>query len=599
MEDPSSDKLQTLKSLNSRLLKETVERRQQVESLVTAKKALEAELTRSGVDKDELETRFARSVEENVGLELEKGVFCAFWESQMSQMGAGFDSLVREKVEIERAKSERDAEIGHLKKEVNELMGSLEIARDRFSLVCQERDAMRRDYDGLVAEANGFREKAVDLEKREGLMKEEVKNLKMQRAGLIEVKEESERSVEALMREKDLAQRNLVERERVIENLKRDIEGIFREKSEIGKEKRGLELRVSDLEKEVEELNGNGLHLRRESETLQGKIAELENIIDESRKEREIEVESWLEEKKEKEQNIELLQVQMDGVKKLLEVVSQESEDYQRKIEEVTREKILIQEAKVYHESVIAELQNEISELRDSVFTLRNSIRVQEEKNEHLVSEVGRYKDDLDRVTRQRDEIQNDIVEKKIEVENLMLVVSEREAYIGELVEELRNLRIKHENLIEKTRATESRMESLVEEKDKAQSSLIEAHSRIDEWKAKSESAGINLERALTMLKNTAASVSSWSELERNGKKEVFINEHKLEGEIQSYIPELDAIQSAFKKKEKMLEDMKQQLEFLQLSAKDAHKKKSFWTLVSSAVTIFAAASVAYVAKGR
>ncbi|XP_015875258.3 uncharacterized protein LOC107412071 [Ziziphus jujuba] len=600
MEDPSSDKVQTLKSLNSRLLKETVERRQQIESLVTDKKALEAELTRSGADKEELEARLTSSIEENVGLGLEKEVFCVFWESQISEMGVGFYGLLREKkVEIERVKSERDAEIGYLKREVNELVSSLESERDRLSLVCLERDAIRRDYDGLVAETDGFREKAMELEKREGSLKAEVKNLKTQCAGLMEEKEESQRAVEALMREKDLAQRNLVERESVIENLKRDIEGIVREKNEIEKQKSGLELRVGELEKEVEELNGTVLRLRREVETLQGKIVELENFIDESRKEREMEVKSWLEEKKEKEHNIELLQVQMDGVKKILDAVSQESEDYQRKIEEVTQQKNGVEEAKVNLERVIVELQNETIELRDSVFTLRNSLRDREGKNEDLVSEIGHYKDDLDRVTRQRDKIQKDFDEKKIKVENLTLVVSEREKSIEELVEDLRKLRIERETLIEKTKVTESRLESQVKEKDKAQCALLDAQSRIDEWKAKSESAGINLERALTMLKNTAALVSSGSELERNGKKEAVINEHKLDDVIQACIPELDAIQNAFKNKEKMLEDMKQQLELLQLSAKDAHKKKSFWTMVSSAITIFAAASVAYVAKGR
>ncbi|XP_035544641.1 uncharacterized protein LOC118348023 [Juglans regia] len=71
------------------------------------------------------------------------------------------------------------------------------------------------------------------------------------------------------------------------------------------------------------------------------------------------------------------------------------------------------------------------------------------------------------------------------------------------------------------------------------------------------------------------------------------------EDEIQPYARELDAIKTAFKSKEKMVEDMKKQLGFLQNSIVEAHKQKSFWTLVSSATTIFVAAFVAYVARGR
>lgn len=588
MEDPS-EKLQSLKSLNSMLLKETFEGRQQIDSLVNAKEALEAELTRSALDKEELEARLTGSAEENFRLELENGVFCVFWESQM---GVGFDGLIREKFEIERVKKERETEIGYLKRDVSELRGD-------FENEYRERDMIKRDYDCLVLEANGFREKVVDMEKRESLMKKEFVNLKLRCAGLMEEKEESKKAVEALMREKDLAERNLVESERMIGTLENDIEGIVREKNEIEMEKRGLEVRAGELGKEVGQRNGTVLHLRREMEVLQVKVSELESSIVEGKKEMEMEVKAWLEESKEKEQNIEVLKVQMDGIKRALDKVTRESEDKQRQIEELIQEKNEIEEAKVHREIEIVELHNEISELRDAMFTLRNSFSDLEVKNQSLLSEVSSHKDALDKVTLEKDEKQTDFNEERKKVENFMLAISRKEKMIEELVKELQKLKIERETLIEKTKVSESRMELLMKEKDMAESSLLEFQSRIDEWRAKSESAGINLERALTMLKNTAALVSSQSELHRNGKKEVVINERKLEEEIQSYAAELDTIQSAFKSKEKMVEDMKQQLEFLQHSEAEAHKKKSFWTLVSSAITILAAASMAYAAKGR
>ncbi|KAF3454399.1 hypothetical protein FNV43_RR04846 [Rhamnella rubrinervis] len=595
MEDPS-EKLQNLKSLNSMLLKETFERRQQIDSLVNAKEALEAELTRSALDKEELEARLTGSAEENFRLELENDVFCAFWESQMN---VGFDGLIREKFEIERAKKERETEIGYLKREVSELRGDLENESDKLSRVCRERDVIKGDFDCLFLEANGFREKVVDMEKRESLMKEEFVNLEFRCAGLMEENEEGKRAVEVLMREKDLAERNLVESEKLIETLEKDIEGIVKEKNEIGMEKRGLEVRTGELEKELGQWNGTVMHLCREMEALQLKISELESSIVEGKKDMEMEVKAWLEEKRENEQDIELLKVQMDGIKKVLDRVTRESEDKQRKIEELIQEKNEIDEAKAHKESEIVELHNEISELRDAMFTLGSSFIDLEVKYQSLLSEVSSHKDALDRVTLQKDEKQKDFDEERKKVEDFMLVISRKEKMIEELVEELQKLKIERETLTEKTKVSQSRMELLVKEKDMAKSNLLECQSRIDEWKAKSELAEINLERALTMLQSTAAIVSSQSELDRNGKKEVAINERKLEEEILPYVAELDTIQSAFKSKEKMVEDMKQKLEFLQHSEAEAHKKKSFWTLVSSAITILAAASVAYAAKGR
>ncbi|XP_008218210.1 PREDICTED: myosin heavy chain, striated muscle [Prunus mume] len=578
--DEPSEKVQNLKSLNSLLLKETFDRRQQVESLMQAKEGLESELTRFRVESKLLESELTGKSEENVGLELEKSVFCVFVLAQMGQM-------VKEQVEIERAKSERDTEIAFLKREMNELMGSLENEKVKLNRVCWERDVVKSDFDGLAEEANGLRLKVVEMEKKDRFTEDEVEKLKIQCQGLVQEKAEKERA----------AQRKHAESERVTEGLKKEIEGIVREKNEIEKEKHGQEVRLFRLENEVEHLSKVELNLRQEKELLHLKVLELEKSINEAmgkEEERERDIKALVEEKREKEHSIERLNEEVKSHKALLDMVTEELKNKEQRIKEMEQKKNEMEEAKVNQETEIAELNREVAEQRDIVSTLRNSCSGQEDKNERLVSEVSQYKYAVDRVMQERSEAQKSLDGEKMKVEDLMLTISDREKTIKETEKELGKLRSERDNVSEKNEVMESRLESLVKEKDVMQKNLVEALKKIHDWEAKFESEGAKLKRALTMLKNTAALVSSKSE----GKEEVVPNDHKLGKEIQPYVVELDAIQNAFRNKEKMVGDLKQQVESLQKVA-EAQKKKSFWTLVSSATTIIAAASVAYVAKGR
>ncbi|BFG37041.1 hypothetical protein CerSpe_233160 [Prunus speciosa] len=588
--DEPSEKVQNLKSLNSLLLKETFDRRQQVESLMQAKEGLESELTRFRVESKLLESELTGKSEENVGLELEKSVFCVFVLAQMGQM-------VKEQVEIERAKSERDTEIAFLKREMNDLMGSLENEKVKLNRVCWERDVVKSDFDGLAEEANGLRLKVVEMEEKERFTEDEVEKLKIQCQGLVQEKAEKERAVEVVIREKDLAQRKHAESERVTEGLKKEIEEIVREKNEIEKEKHGQEVRLLRLENEVEHLSKVELNLRKEKELLHIKVLELEKSINEAmgkEEERERDIKALVEEKREKEHSIERLNEEVKSNKALLDMVTEELKNKEQRIKEMEQKKNEMEEAKVNQETEIAELNREVAEQRDIVSTLRNSCSGQEERNERLVSEVSQYKDAVDRVMQERSEAQKSLDGEKKKVEDLMLTISDREKTIKETEKELGKLRSERDNVSEKNKVMESRLESLVKEQDVMQKNLVEAQKKIHDWEAKFESEGAKLKRALTMLKNTAALVSSKSE----GKEEVVANDHKLGKEIQPYVVELDAIQNAFRNKEKMVGDLKQQVESLHKVA-EAQKKKSFWTLVSSATTIIAAASVAYVAKGR
>lgn len=600
MDDPS-EKLQNLKSLNSMLLKETFDRRQQVESLEHAKESLEAELTRSGMEQKLLEAELARASEQNVGLELEKSVVYTFWETQMGELGVGFDGLVKEKSEIEKMKLEREAKIGSLENEVNELMANLENERERLSGAYQERDLLKPQISRLVDEANELRDKVVEMGKKERKTTEEVQKLKKEVEGALKEKLDLGKEINALKREKESVERNLEESARFIESLRSESEGLVREKGEVERKTSMLEVKIGELEKGGRESNETVVNLRKEKEVLRSKVMELEKSIDEAmdkEKKMAMEINILVEEKREKEQKMEKLKEERDSVQRILDMTSKESEFRQQRIEELIREKNEIEEVKLSLEGEIVELKAEIGRLRTEVSTLQDSCRDKAAKNNQLVSEVSRCRDALDRLTLERDEVQKGFDEENKKVKNMQVLVSEKEKRIQETVEELGRITIEHENLIERSKAMEKRLDVLVKEKDLVQKDLSEAQRGIDDLRAKMESVSINSERALSMVKKTAVQVCQSLD-DRNGNKEVVTNEKKLEEEIQPYVVELNAINSAFRDKEKMVEDMKKQLEMLQNSVAEAHKQKSFWTVVSSATTIVAAASVAYVARGR
>ncbi|KAK9293135.1 hypothetical protein L1049_021121 [Liquidambar formosana] len=611
MDDPS-EKIQSLKSLNSLLLKETHERRQQVDTLVKSKEALESELTRSVIERKALDAELSRLSDETVGLELEKSLMGVFVYAQMGEMGVGFEGLMREKVEdekrleglereIKKVRSEREVQIGVLKKKVNELMGEIENERKVSSHAMRERDEVNYKLGVQVEEANGLREKVVEMEERERKIEGEVRKLKMEYEGIVEEKEERESEIESLMRDKDLVERGLAESARVIEDLRREIEQNFREKKEMEEERKGQVLKIDELEKEVSELNESVSILQNEEKRLQMEVCELKKSNAEAVEEREkmlMEFDVLQKEKGEKERNIVILLEEKTLVMKSLEKALKELEDEKQKMEGIVQEKSEIEVVKGRLESEIAELRKGANELRNVVFTLQESRKVQEEENKRLQSDIGQYRDVIDRVTVERDDARKGFNEEKKNGLNLRLKVSEMEKSTEESIKEIERMRSEHEKLIEEKMVIQNQFESLMEDKDAVQKNLVKAQQDNDDMQAKMESVRTNSEQALMMLKNTAALVCM-SKDESNGKECTFTDEQKIEDLLQPYAAELEAIKKAFKNKEMKLEDMKKQLEFMQNSVSEAHKKKSFWTLVSSATTVFAAISVAYVARGR
>uniref|UniRef100_A0A6N2M841 Uncharacterized protein n=1 Tax=Salix viminalis TaxID=40686 RepID=A0A6N2M841_SALVM len=564
MENPD-EKFQSLKTLNDLLVKEAKKRREQVESLVKAKEALETELALSSNEKSKLETEFGKISDGKVSLDIENGLFCVFIETQMAEMGGFVDGLVREK-------KEKENEIGVLKSEVKELTMSVETERDRLGRVCLERDLLKSDADNWMKEAGGLKDRE---------------------------KNDREKEIEELKRLRGSTKNNLMERLKEIDDLNREIGGIVRERNEIGVEKSEQKLKIIELEREAGELNEIVSSLQKEEGILRRKIMELEKTLGQAlEKENAMarEIGGLMEEKKEKERTIMRLMEENDAGKKYKIMANAEIEDKKELVQKLLREKNEIEEVKAIKEGEIVKLHKEVGRLRDDIFSMQKSSKDQEVKYNQVASEISHCKVALEQVRLEKDNAQKSLDEEKRNGMNLRSKVLEMEKRAEETVKDCAKMRSVNESLAKRKKGMETQVSLLEKEKDLVQKHLTEAEGKINDLRNKMESAGTISDRALTMLKNTAALLCE----SNNGKEEMIVTKKMLGSEIEPYASELEIIKTAFRKKETMVEDMKQQVEYLTDSVAKAKKKNGLLSVMSSATTVVAAAvSLAYVARVR
>jgi chromosome segregation ATPase len=510
----------------------------------------------------------------------------------MVEMGSFVDGLVREK----RGK---DNEIGALESEVKGLVMNVETERDRLSRVYRERDLLKSDVDNWNKGADGLKDSVVELEKMEREGEEEIEKLYKQYALLDKEMKDGEKEIEELQRLRGLAENNLVEKVNEIEDLKREIGRIEKERNEIAGEKSEQKVKIGELERKAGELDEIVSSLQKEKGVLSGKAMELEKSLGlalEKENAMEREIDGLMEEKKEKERTIVRLMEEKDDDCKYKIMAYAEIEDKKGLIEELLREKNEIEEVKVIKEGEIVKLHEEVGQLRGDIFSMQESIKDREDKNKQVVSEASHYKDAFEKVRLERDTAQKSLGEERKNAMNLRSKVLEMEKRVEETVEERAKMKNEHESLVSQKKEMESQVATLEKEKDLLQKHFTEAEGKIDELRTKIESAGTNYDRALAMLKNTAALLCE----SNNVKEDMIVTEKMLNGEIEPYASKLEVIKTAFSNKQTVVEEMKQQLEFLQNSVAKADKKNSLLSLLSSATAVVAAAvSLAYVARLR
>ncbi|XP_065854515.1 uncharacterized protein [Euphorbia lathyris] len=584
--DVPQEKLQNLKSLNDMLLKETFERRQQVESLLLAKESLENQLAQTSAEKNDFKTAFLRESEERLCLEIVRGLFSVFIGTQMDETRVAVSSLVREN-------GEKDDEIQCLKGEINGLKVNLEGEKEKCSGICQQRDQLMREVDDGKKESNGLREKLIEMEEKKIQAEEEIRKVTdYYKQSLQQLKEKKEQFDEVRI-QRDVAEEKLAVKLKAIEDLDRNLGEILRKKNEIERENGEKRIRIDELEKQVSEYCETVWSLRKEEGNLQCKLKELEKSYEKAI-EMGKENDSLVEEKKEKDRTIGKLMEEMDSRERLVQNLNAELKDKDGLIKTLLREKGEIEDAKVSKENETVKLHKELVGLGNDVVALQESIQTQEDQKKHLESEVSHYRATLEQVNLEKDNAERDLVKERKNNVNLMSRVLEMKKRVEASVEECSKMKSQNENLLEEKRGMEYEIGSLRKESESVKNTLLQARQEAEDLRKKVESVVSNSARAQTTIKKTVELLS----VSENGKEVLSSTERNLH-EIEPFASEMEVIKSAFRSKEAAVEEMKHQVEVLQNYVSKASKQKGLLAIVSSATTFLFAVSVAYIARLR
>ncbi|XP_073134944.1 uncharacterized protein [Henckelia pumila] len=602
MDSDASDKLDNLKSLNQILLKETFERRQQVESLLQAKESLESQLTRSDSERELLRSELGEKAER---FELETVVVAAFVSEQLAEKREvieremkGFES---EMMGLKKVVGEKEAEIGSLYGKLTEAEGALGREREVSRIVCSDRDEMKGKLDAQIEECEGLIDGMIELEERKRDADVEMERLQVGYHGVLEENKELEKKIELILREENLTKKKLLESNQWIEELKKELEVVVKEKEGIEEEKYGEMVKTSKLEDDVRELNEMVENLIEEKEVLRANVVELETKCvegEERQNEMGRKIERLLEEQKLGEKRVQCLIDEKNGIDKDLGDALKQLADAREKIEDLVKGNAVLAEAKDRLDVEVGAFKSQVDELKGILLEVEKSSGDKVEKITNLESEVVGYWDALERVKVERDENKKSWDEEKQLTCILDGRILEMENKIEENFKAAREEEAKNAAMYADKVELENQCRSLKEEITSLENSLSAAQCELDSMKSQVELAGANSELALNLLKETAAFCSKAGGKDAENGDLLGGKPRNDEG-TNAYAMELEMIKNAFKSKETKIEDLNTQLEFLQNSVAVAQKKKSFWTVLSSATTVLAAVSLAYVARGR
>lgn len=596
--EDSAEKLSSLKSLNAMLLKETVEKRQEVSALLESKKSLESELTRSVSEIEALKAELAQMQElevfrrENEELRrVKEGV-----EERLEDVEREMGEVVRERDEMEKAKFEGDLEIGSMKKLENELRSEVKRGRDALNQAICETNSLKRDLNAHIEERNKLREKLATIEAKYA---DDLGELKSEYQVVTKELEESKNEIKMVKSKLVSAGRNCEELKREIEGLNEEKELMSREKMELSRERSEQDVKMNELEKEVCQLNAMVLSLREDEEKWRVKFFELEKINAEMVEKIEYlgrELNASMQENTAKEKEIRsLMQEKLSALNSLAEL-EKEVDIVKLAKDEILKEKSGLETVKLKQENEIMELRHEVIELEGNIALLKESNRDELEKNRQLFSEIDRYKNMLDRVKIERDDVKRALEEEKANGVKLQVRVSEISKKMEDTAKVIEELRATGDTLVGEKKELDKKHSKLVEEKGFAESKCADAQKKVAELEASLTSKNDMFEVALEMLRKTAHQLSIGNE--KDGGEEVMKMAEKRE--MEPYLSELKAIKSAFRKREEKVGEMEKQMESLKWCVEEARKKKSFWALVSSATTILAAVvSFAYASSSR
>ncbi|XP_026444586.1 uncharacterized protein LOC113344924 [Papaver somniferum] len=443
------------------------------------------------------------------------------------------ERIVLQKENIEKNRLYQLEKIDDLEKQVQELAAKIaSLEKNRVSQFWKIED-LEKHVQGLVA-----------------IIASLEKNNKMLRNKVTEENNERDEAFQGLLGEKNLIEQKLVDLEKMFEELKREKEEIAAEKNKIEK---------NNIEK---------YRIGRNKADQSVKVA-LENV-------------KWRKGYTEALEKQQLLEVELDSERK--------------KVKEIVQEKVAIERTKMKMENEVEELRNELAALEMSISQLEKSYNDQTEANKHLESEVGSLNDNLKSVAAEKSEIHKELELKKNEELSLSLKVKELQNCMDEAMKEIEEQK-KGTGLVSvEMKKLETQYEMLIQEKSLLEKKLVGVEMGNKSLTSKMMSAQLNAGKALLMLKDAAGIMGGGEDEEQEATVESVIDMKKIEGDILTVASELESIGNAFKNKDKKMEEMTQQIEKLNKSAK---KNSNIWALVYTATTILAAAAATYIARGH
>ncbi|KZV45964.1 cingulin-like protein 1 [Dorcoceras hygrometricum] len=602
MDSDASEKFENLKSLNQMLLKEAFERRQQVESLLQVKESLESELARSDSERELMRFELREMAEM---FDLEKIVVAAFAAEQLAQkyelIEGKMKGLERETMELKEVIDEKETEIGSLYGKLTEAEAALGSEREVSSRVRSDRDEMKGKLDARIEECEGLIDRIVELEERKRELEVEMESLQVGYDGVLAKNKELEKKIEVLVTEKDLTKKNLSESNLLFEKLKKELQAVIKEKEGIEEEKYTEMVKTSQLEDHVRRLNEMVESLREEKEALCANVAELEmKCVKSEEKQNEMgrKIEKLLEEQKLGEKRFECLIGEKDAIERDLGDALKQLDDTREKIEDLVKENTVLVEAKDRLDIEISAFNNQVEELKVILLESEKSSGEKVEKITSIESQVVVYRDALERAAVERDEIKKCWDQEKQLAITLVGRISEMEKKVEENLKTARDEEAKLAALYADKIELENQCRILQEEITSLQNTLNAAQCELESVRGQVELAGANSELALNLLKETVVFCSKGGEKEA-GNGDLHGGKLRNDKGTDAYVMELERIKNAFNSNETKMENLNMQLEFLQNSVATVQKKKSFWTMLSSATTVLAAVSLAYVARGH
>ncbi|XP_010914356.1 uncharacterized protein [Elaeis guineensis] len=651
--DASPDKMESLKTLNHLLVKETVELRQQVAHL------------RSRLDGLSDDHAFVAGVERDVSLLiLSSGL--AEREAAVRRVEADLRSLAGAE---ERVRS--------LQAMVNSMEEELRGSGERLEMVAGERDEMKKALDLALSEKDS---NLMDLDRKEKdlrVLEANVRDLEIgiaeaganlgklefERNDLVEQGKKREETIHSLLQEKASMETSLDEYRQLVECVEEVIK-IKQEEVEMVKAKEeAIAAKVSALEAERQSVVENHQILEAEvgglkaaiysmkigEEGLRNEIAEMEKknvevteelLSEVSKKEAVVAKVSTLESelrrlsdnnyRLEAELNnsksaAELLKEEEEGLRsqvveteKRNEKVTEELERLQAELDAVEKEKVGIlldyEEQMMAYVKELDGLRTRMGEIEREKDAIEGMRAVQQSEIDTLQKELQQFRltvrelqvlcnDSTNTNTQlqaERDSIWRDLDVQKVEEGCLRVQIEELQKRNNESEEEMQQLRRALGDFAHKEEEWKVQSDVLKGEKASIEKKLITARQSLEDMDRKFRAACTNSQRALSLLKDTTEMMHGLVEGKKNNAERSIGNEEEKDEEMEPFVKELEAIKMAFKGRVGKIEDMSRELKVLQDEVAKAQKKGGLqrW-LYPATTTVLAAISFAYAARGR